>query len=201
MRRIRENSPSGVFGRDDAVAASLAARNLLHADHAAAGLQVAVAHLRQHRLPRRRSGRPPGARKTVRCRPPHARTAPRGRGRAVRAGGCRCRWRRQAGCRAAGPQGPSCPVLRAPPRAPGSESKWSSMARLELPVMNTSRRAPAASASSAAYWISGLSTIGSISFGLALVAGRKRVPRPATGKTAKRIGAGRLTGFPSVPGS
>src|SRR3990170_8667717 len=32
--------------------------------------------------------------------------------------------------------------------------------------------------------ISGLSTIGSISFGLALVAGRKRLPRPATGKTA-----------------
>src|SRR6266702_2754771 len=43
---------------------------------------------------------------------------------------------------------------------------------------------PAAIASSTAYWISGLSTIGSISFGLALVAGRKRVPRPATGKTA-----------------
>ena len=59
--------------------------------------------------------------------------------------------------------------------------------------MKTSWRAPAASASSAAYWISGLSTIGSISFGLALVAGRKRVPRPATGKTAKRMGAGRLT--------
>ena len=53
--------------------------------------------------------------------------------------------------------------------------------------MNTSLRAPAASASSAAYWISGLSTIGSISFGLALVAGRKRVPRPATGKTAVLI--------------
>ena len=67
--------------------------------------------------------------------------------------------------------------------------------------MKTRRRAPAASASSAAYWMSGLSTIGSISFGLALVAGRKRVPRPATGNTAKRIGAGRLTGGPSVPES
>jgi hypothetical protein len=32
-----------------------------------------------------------------------------------------------------------------------------------------------------------LSTIGNISFGDALVAGRKRVPRPATGKTAVRI--------------
>src|SRR5213592_391001 len=58
------------------------------------------------------------------------------------------------------------------------------MARLEAPVMNTRRRAPAASASSTAYWISGLSTTGSISFGLALVAGRKRVPIPATGNTA-----------------
>src|SRR5256714_1031348 len=61
------------------------------------------------------------------------------------------------------------------------------MARLEAPVMNTRRRAPAARASSTAYWISGLSTTGSISFGLALVAGRKRVPRPATGNTAVRM--------------
>src|SRR5262245_24003709 len=53
--------------------------------------------------------------------------------------------------------------------------------------MNTRRRAPAASASSAAYWISGLSTTGSISLGLALVAGRNRVPRPATGNTAVLI--------------
>ena len=43
-------------------------------------------------------------------------------------------------------------------------------------------------ASSTAYWMSGLSTTGSISLGLALVAGRKRVPRPATGNTAVRIG-------------
>jgi hypothetical protein len=34
-----------------------------------------------------------------------------------------------------------------------------------------------------------LSTIGSISFGDALVTGKKRVPRPATGKTAVRIRA------------
>jgi hypothetical protein len=32
--------------------------------------------------------------------------------------------------------------------------------------------------------MSGLSTTGSISFGLALVTGRNRVPRPATGNTA-----------------
>src|SRR5665213_3346491 len=43
---------------------------------------------------------------------------------------------------------------------------------------------PGATASSTAYWMSGLSTMGSISFGEALVAGRKRVPSPATGKTA-----------------
>jgi len=47
---------------------------------------------------------------------------------------------------------------------------------------------PAFSASSTAYLISGLSTTGSISFGIDLVAGRKRVPRPATGKTALRTG-------------
>src|SRR5438045_5706904 len=43
---------------------------------------------------------------------------------------------------------------------------------------------PAASASSTPYWMMGLSTMGSISLGCALVAGRKRVPRPAAGKTA-----------------
>src|SRR5512146_1715285 len=58
------------------------------------------------------------------------------------------------------------------------------MARLEAPVTNTRRVAPAASASSTAYWMSGLSTTGSISLGEAFVAGRKRVPRPATGNTA-----------------
>jgi hypothetical protein len=47
---------------------------------------------------------------------------------------------------------------------------------------------PAARASSTAYWISGLSTTGSISLGIAFVAGRKRVPSPATGSTALRNG-------------
>ena len=41
-------------------------------------------------------------------------------------------------------------------------------------------------ASSTPYWIRGLSTSGSISLGCALVAGRKRVPSPAAGKTALR---------------
>src|SRR5262249_41792229 len=46
---------------------------------------------------------------------------------------------------------------------------------------------PDASASSTPYWMIGLSTSGSISFGCAFVAGRKRVPSPAAGKTAFRI--------------
>src|SRR5579875_594861 len=45
---------------------------------------------------------------------------------------------------------------------------------------------PECRASSTPYWIIGLSTIGSISLGWALVAGRKRVPRPAAGNTALR---------------
>src|SRR5688572_33138992 len=46
---------------------------------------------------------------------------------------------------------------------------------------------PEATASSTPYWMIGLSTSGSISFGCALVAGRNLVPRPAAGKTALRI--------------
>ena len=46
---------------------------------------------------------------------------------------------------------------------------------------------PDCTASSTPYWMTGLSTSTSISFGCALVAGRKRVPRPAAGKTAFRI--------------
>ena len=48
--------------------------------------------------------------------------------------------------------------------------------------MNSSM--PAARASSIAYWIRGRSTRVMISFGMLLVAGRNRVPRPATGKIA-----------------
>src|SRR3954453_5443270 len=54
--------------------------------------------------------------------------------------------------------------------------------------MRTSLR-PARTASSTTYWIAGLSTTGSISFGVALVAGRKRVPSPAAGMTALVTGA------------
>src|SRR5207249_4311034 len=45
---------------------------------------------------------------------------------------------------------------------------------------------PEATASSTTYWMVGLSTSGSISLGWALVTGRKRVPRPAAGKMARR---------------
>src|SRR4029077_20006754 len=51
---------------------------------------------------------------------------------------------------------------------------------------------PAARHSSTAYWISGRSTTVSISLGIALVAGRNRVPSPATGKTALRTRCGML---------
>ena len=43
---------------------------------------------------------------------------------------------------------------------------------------------PDFTASSTIYWIAGLSTIGSISFGIALVAGKTLVPSPAAGITA-----------------
>jgi hypothetical protein len=59
---------------------------------------------------------------------------------------------------------------------------------LPQPVTKISSSMPAARASSTAYWISGLSTTGSISFGIALVAGRNRVPNPPTGNIALRSG-------------
>src|SRR5580698_9408460 len=65
---------------------------------------------------------------------------------------------------------------------------------LPRPVMKTNCSIPASRASSTAYWTTGLSTTGSISFGTALVAGRKRVPIPATGKTALRTGRGLVIG-------
>src|SRR4029078_6497091 len=58
------------------------------------------------------------------------------------------------------------------------------MTLLLRPVMKTKCSMPASRASSTTIWMTGLSTMVSISFGTALVAGRKRVPRPATGKTA-----------------
>src|SRR6201992_2103228 len=63
--------------------------------------------------------------------------------------------------------------------------------------MKTNCSMPASRASSTAYWMTGLSTTGSISLGMALVAGRNRVPMPATGKTALRTG---LTADMRYPG-
>ncbi len=76
-------------------------------------------------------------------------------------------------------------------------SKWSSMARLWRPVTIRTSSSPAAAASSTTYWMAGLSTTGSISLGVAFVAGRKRVPRPAAGTTAlrtRRVGAAGASG-------
>src|SRR5579871_5777205 len=60
------------------------------------------------------------------------------------------------------------------------------MALLPRPVTMMMFWTPECLASSTPYWIKGLSTRGSISFFMALVAGRNRVPRPAAGKTALR---------------
>src|SRR5579864_2440931 len=60
------------------------------------------------------------------------------------------------------------------------------MAVFPRPVIMMIWSHPAASASSTPYWMMGLSTSGSISFGCALVAGRNRVPSPAAGNTAFR---------------
>ena len=48
-------------------------------------------------------------------------------------------------------------------------------------TMMHSSTSSGASASSTTYWMTGLSRTGSISFGVTLVPGRKRVPRPAAG--------------------
>src|ERR1700677_3116407 len=58
------------------------------------------------------------------------------------------------------------------------------MDRLLRPVMSSTSCRPADTASSTTYWMAGLSTTGSISLGVALVAGRNRVPSPAAGMTA-----------------
>ena len=58
------------------------------------------------------------------------------------------------------------------------------METLLRPVIISTSSSPAATASSTTYWMAGLSTTGSISLGVALVAGRNLVPRPAAGITA-----------------
>src|SRR6266540_5011316 len=58
------------------------------------------------------------------------------------------------------------------------------MERLPRPVMMRMSVSAARTASSTTYWMAGLSTTGSISFGCDFVAGRNLVPRPAAGITA-----------------
>src|SRR5271156_1284665 len=60
------------------------------------------------------------------------------------------------------------------------------MELLPRPVTMMMCSMPEATHSSTTYWICGLSTTVSISLGWALVAGKKRVPRPAAGRTALR---------------
>src|SRR5580692_3575893 len=74
------------------------------------------------------------------------------------------------------------------------------MACFPRPVMMMIWSQPEAMASSTPYWMMGLSTRGSISLGWALVAGRKRVPRPAAGKTALRTFAAGMRFHPGIPG-
>src|ERR1700734_810623 len=61
------------------------------------------------------------------------------------------------------------------------------MTALLRPVTKMQCSIPASRASSTTCWRMGRSTTVSISLGTDFVAGRKRVPRPATGKTALRI--------------
>src|SRR3989338_10571264 len=66
-------------------------------------------------------------------------------------------------------------------------SKWSSSVFLSHFVTRMMSVIPAATISLTIYCMIGLSTIGSISFGCALVAGRNRVPLPATAMIALLI--------------
>src|SRR5919197_272682 len=76
-------------------------------------------------------------------------------------------------------------------------SKWSSIAPLFAAVTRITWSSPEATASSMPYWIKGLSTTLSISFGCAFVAGSMRVPNPAAGNTALRTGCRRSPCTPS----
>src|SRR5438132_14075385 len=62
------------------------------------------------------------------------------------------------------------------------------MAPFPRPFTSTTSSAPARSASSTTIWIAGTSTMGSISLGIAFVAGKNRVPSPAAGMTTFRNG-------------
>ena len=69
-------------------------------------------------------------------------------------------------------------------------SKWFSIEALPGPVTKSTCLVPTRVSSSTTYCTTGLRPTGSISFGWDLVAGNRRVPRPATGTTAISISMG-----------
>src|SRR5262245_26491130 len=79
-----------------------------------------------------------------------------------------------------------CPRSARTCSSSGASSKWSSIPSLPRPVTKIISWIPASTASCTTYWIDGMSTMGKSSFGTVLVAGRNRVPKPATGMTAFR---------------
>ncbi len=72
------------------------------------------------------------------------------------------------------------------PSSTRSSTKCATTPSLPSEVMITSRSAPASAASAATNSMPGVSTTGSSSLGTVLVAGRKRVPKPAAGTIAVR---------------
>src|SRR3989442_6280325 len=70
----------------------------------------------------------------------------------------------------------------------GAGEKWSAIAPWPWDMTMQICEMPARAISSTAYWITGRSTTGRRTFGTALEAGRKRVPRPAAGMTPLRTG-------------
>ena len=123
------------------------------------------------------------------CRPRACgRPTRRGRGRAARPGGrSGCRPGRRAARTSASRS--SLPFSWRWCSSSKLRSKWSSRLRLPRPVMMRMSSMPGRTASSTTYWMAGLSTTGSISLGCALVAGRKRVPRPGGGDDGLAHGA------------
>ncbi len=103
-------------------------------------------------------------------------------------GSCwRTKWRSASSASACTCFRRSClPFCSSAASSSGSRSKWSSIGPLPRPVTTRMSRIPARTASSTTYSMVGRSTIGSISLGMLLLAGKKRVPNPAAGITALR---------------
>ena len=77
------------------------------------------------------------------------------------------------------------PRLRSMDSKPWSTEKYCSIWGFSWELTMTTPSTPSGSrASSTTYWMTGLSMTGSSSLGVHLVAGRKRVPRPAAGMIA-----------------